>query len=272
MRRRAARGGHNRRVAYRYLFEQMVRRELRQKYKGSALGVFWYLINPLVLMGAYYLMFGVLFKVAGPDQPHHYPLFLLVGLVVWIFFSQAALSSAPSLLDHGALIRKARFPREAIPASVVSVQLVTFLALIALLVPITIAIRGTGLALLALPLVLLCLFGFVLGFALGVSILHAYFRDVAPILSAALLPWFFLSPIFFDPATLPNLSDETGAIFVLEWLNPIAPFIVAVRDIIYGGVLPDASVLIYITVAAVVTLTGGLALFRRMQGELAVVV
>ena len=55
--------GHNRRVAYRYLFEQLVRRELRQKYKGSALGVLWYLINPLVLMGAYYLMFGLIFKL-----------------------------------------------------------------------------------------------------------------------------------------------------------------------------------------------------------------
>jgi len=263
--------GHNRRVAYRYLFEQMVRRELRQKYKGSALGVLWYLINPLVLMGAYYLMFGVLFKVTG-HQPQHYPLFLLVGLIVWIFFSQALLSSAPSLLDQGALIRKARFPRETIPASVVSVQLVTFLALIVLLIPITIAIRGTGPALLALPLILLCLFAFVLGLALAVSVLHAYFRDVAPILSAALLPWFFLSPIFFDPATLPKLSDETTLIFILEWLNPIAPFIVAVRDVIYGGVMPSASVLVYIAAAAVLAMAGGLSLFRRMQGELAVVV
>jgi lipopolysaccharide transport system permease protein len=259
-------------VAHRYLFEQMVRRELRQKYKGSALGVLWYLINPLVLMGAYYLMFGVLFKVAGPDQPQHYPLFLLVGLVVWIFFSQAVLSSAPSLLDHGALVRKARFPRETIPASVVTVQLVTFLALLALLTPVTIAIRGTGAGLLVLPLVLICLFAFVLGFALAVSVLHAYFRDVAPILSAALLPWFFLSPIFFDPTTADRFSEHTDVVFVLEWVNPVAPFIVAVRDVVYGGTVPGMDVLGYIVVAATLVLGGGLALFRRMQGELAVVV
>jgi ABC-type polysaccharide/polyol phosphate export permease len=80
-------------VAYRYLFEQLVRRELRQKYKGSALGVAWYLINPLVLMGAYYLMFGLIFKL---DTIEDYPLFLMVGLVVWIFFSQSVLSAAPS--------------------------------------------------------------------------------------------------------------------------------------------------------------------------------
>ena len=257
-------------MAYRYLFEQMVRRELRQKYKGSALGVLWYLINPLVLMAAYYLMFGVIFEVGGQQ---HYPLFLLVGLIVWIFFSQAVMSAAPSLLEQGALVRKARFPRETIPASVVTVQLVTFVALIALLTPITIAIRGTlDVALVLLPLVLACLFAFVLGLALAVSILHAYFRDVAPILSAALLPWFFLSPIFFDPADLPRFSDEQALLFVLEWVNPVAPFIVAVRDVIYGGVVPEASVLAYVAVAGALALAGGLALFRRMQGELAVVV
>jgi ABC-type polysaccharide/polyol phosphate export permease len=183
------------------------------------------------------------------------------------------MSAAPSLLEQGALVRKARFPRETIPASVVTVQLVTFVALIALLTPITIAIRGTlDVALVLLPLVLACLFAFVLGLALAVSILHAYFRDVAPILSAALLPWFFLSPIFFDPADLPRFSDEQALLFVLEWVNPVAPFIVAVRDVIYGGVVPEASVLAYVAVAGTLALAGGLALFRRMQGELAVVV
>ena len=233
-------------MAYRYLFEQMVRRELRQKYRGSALGVLWYLINPLVLMGAYYLMFGVIFDQASePD----YPLFLLVGLVVWVFFNQAVVSAAPSLLDQGALVRKARFPREIIPASVVTVQLVTFLALLALLAPVTIAIRGTlDVALLLLPLVLACLFAFILGFALAVSILHAYFRDVAPILSAALLPWFFVSPIFFRPE---SITEQATARFVLEWVNPVAPFIGAVRDVIYGGIVPGG---------------GGARLRRRRRG------
>ncbi|HWC25451.1 MAG TPA: ABC transporter permease [Solirubrobacteraceae bacterium] len=254
-------------MAYRYLFEQMVRRELRQKYRGSALGVLWYLINPLVLMGAYYLMFGVIFD--QPSEPD-YALFLLVGLVVWVFFNQALVSAAPSLLDQGALIRKARFPREIIPASVVTVQLVTFLALLALLAPITIAIRGTvDAALLVLPLVLACLFAFVLGFALAVSILHAYFRDVAPILSAALLPWFFVSPIFFRPE---SITQQETARFVLEWVNPIAPFIAAVRDVLYGGVVPAAPELAYVLLAAALALLGGHALFRRLQGELAVVV
>src|SRR4051794_19294158 len=102
----------------------MVRRELRQKYKGSALGVLWYLVNPLVLVAAYTLMFGVILDAFPGIQAS--PLFLLVGIVVWAFFSGSLLAAAPSLLDQSALTRKVRFPREPIPASVVTVQFVTF--------------------------------------------------------------------------------------------------------------------------------------------------
>ncbi len=252
---------------YRYLFEQMVRRELRQKYQGSALGVAWYIVNPLVLMGAYYLMFGVIFQVADHDD---YPLFLMVGLVVWIFFSQALLSSAPSLLDQGALIRKAPFPRETIPAAVVTVQAVTFLVVLVLVSVVTIAIRGSlSPALLLLPVVLVALYGFVLGLGLIVSVLHAHFRDVAPILSAALLPWFFLSPIFFAP---DDITDKAAARFAMEWVNPIAPFIEAIRSVLYAGDAPSLVALAYVVVAAALALLAGRALFSRLQAELAVIV
>ena len=149
----------------RFLFEQLVRRELRQKYQGSVLGLAWYLINPLVLMAAYWFLFGVVLKVFEvPD----YPLFLLCGLVVWIFFSQALTAASTSLLDQGALIRKARFPREAIPASVVAVQLVTFLALLVLVAVVCVVLRGTlDVALLVLPVVLAALAAFALGLGAG---------------------------------------------------------------------------------------------------------
>ena len=252
---------------HRYLFEQLVRRELRQKYQGSALGVAWYVVNPLVLMGAYYLMFGVLFKLA----PHaDYPLFLMVGLVVWIFFSQSLLGAAPSLLDQGSLIRKAPFPRETIPGAVVTVQGVTFVAVLALVAVLTLVVRGTlAPALLLLPVVLAALYAFVLGLALVVSVLHAYFRDVAPILSAALLPWFFVSPIFYEPA---DITHREAARFAMQWLNPVAPFIEAIRRVLYDGAVPSAATLAYVLVAGAVALLGGRALFGRLQGELAVVV
>jgi len=256
-------------LRYRFLFEQLVRRELRQKYKGSALGVAWYLVNPLVLMGAYWLMFGKLLPgVAQPD----YPLFLMVGLLVWLFFSQSLIGAAESLIVHASLVSRIRFPREAIPASVVTVQLVTFLIVLGLLTPIELAVRGTlEPALLLLPALVVCLYAFVLGLALVVAVLHAYYRDVEPILAAALLPWFFLTPIFFDADKLPGLGNAHWAGDLLQWANPVAPFVTATRDVLYAGSVPSAATLLYVLAAAALALAGGSALFRRLQGELAVV-
>ena len=256
-------------LRYRYLFEQMVRRELRQKYKGSALGVLWYLVNPLVLMGAYALVFSVLLRVA--DVPD-YPLFLLVGLIVWVFFAQALLAAAPSLVQNAALVRKVRFPREAIPASVATVQMVTFLVMLAIATPVALAVRGTlePELLLLVPVVAL-LFCFVLGLSLVVSVLHAHYRDVEPVLGAALLPWFFITPIFLRVEDLPGVADRQWLANLLQWANPIAPFVDAVRQVLYAGTAPGPGHLIYIALAGILALGGGILLFRRMARDLAVV-
>ena len=256
---------------YRFLFEQMVRRELRQKYKGSALGVLWYLINPIVLMGAYALVFSVLLKVTGGIE--HYPLFLISGLIVWVFFAQALLAAAPSLVQNGALVRKVRFPRETIPASVAVVQLATFLVMLVLLLPIALIVRDSlDPALLALPVVVLLLFAFVLGLSLAISVLHAHFRDVEPVVAAALLPWFFITPIFLRVEDLPGVRDRQWLSDLIEWANPIAPFVDAVREVLYAGVAPSLGHFGYLAAVGLGALAIGALVFRRMQRDLAVVV
>src|SRR3954469_1799705 len=248
----------------------MVRRELRQRYKGSALGVVWYLVNPLVLMGAYTLMFGVILDAFPAIED--YPLFLLVGIVVWTFFSGSLLAAAPSLLDQSALIRKVRFPREAIPDSVCTVQFITFVVILALLTPVALLVRGSASpALLLLPVILAALYALALGGALIVAVLHAYFRDIAPILAAALLPWFFITPIFYQPQDTPGVADHPFVGDLLTWANPIAPFIQAVRDVLYSGTAPALDTFAYTIVAGLIVLAAGKLLFARMQGELAVV-
>ena len=256
-------------LRYRFLFEQMVRRELRQKYKGSALGVLWYLVNPLVLMGAYALVFSVLLDVADiPD----YPLFLLAGLIVWVFFAQAMLAAAPSLVLNAPLVRKVRFPRQTIPASVAAVQLVTFLAMLALLLPVTLAVRGSlDASLLLLPLLVAFLFCFVLGLSLAVSALHAHYRDVEPVLSAGLLPWFFVTPIFLPVDKLPGIEADSTVGELLRWANPVAPFVDAVRDVVYAGAAPSGAELAYVALAGTLALALGVFVFRRLERDLAVV-
>ncbi len=247
----------------------MVRRELRAKYKGSALGVVWYLVNPLVLMAVYAVMFRYLLRaVTIPD----YPVFLFVGLIVWTFFSQSLLAGATSLVDQASLVSKVRFPRETVPAAVVSVQLVPFLALLVIAVPVSLIVRDSlDVALLLLVPLVACLYAFALGLALVVSVAHAYFRDVQPVLGAALLPWFFVTPIFFRVSDLPGLDGHPTVEWLLTWANPVAPFIEAVRSILYDGTAPSPSILAYVAVATVVALAGGRAVFHRGERELAVV-
>jgi lipopolysaccharide transport system permease protein len=257
-------------VSYRFLFAQLFRRELRQKYKGSALGVLWYVVNPLVLMGAYTLMFGFLFKVQSHKD---YPIFLMVGLVIWTFFQTSVMAAAESLILQGTLVRKARFPREGIPAASVSVQFVTLLAVLVLVVAVAVPIRGSFTPwLLLIPVLVALLYCFVLGCGLIVSVLHAHFRDVMPVLAAALLPWFFLTPIFFAAdRSLGPIKHHPWLGTILNWVNPLAPFIEAVRAILYSGTGPGWGRVLYCAVAAAALLAAGQWLFRRMEGELAVV-
>jgi len=256
-------------LRYRFLFEQMVRRELRQKYKGSALGLLWYLINPIVLMGAYVLVFSVLLRVADiPD----YPLFVVAGMIVWVFFAQAMLAAAPSMEQNAPLVRKVRFPREAIPAATALVQLATFLVMLALLAPVAVAIRGSlEPGLLALPVVVVLLFAFVLGLSRPGSVLHAHYRDVKPVVAAPLLRWFFVTPIFLRVEDIPGVSSRQWLGDLLEWGNPVAPFVSAVRELLYAGAAPSLGHLAYLTVAGLGALALGMLCFRRLGRELAVV-
>jgi ABC-type polysaccharide/polyol phosphate export permease len=256
-------------LRYQYLFSQLVRREFRQKYQGSVLGVLWYFVNPLVIMALYGVMLGPLLRAVNyPD----YPIFILSGLLVWLFFSQSLLGAAVSLVEQSSLVGKVRFPRETVPGAVVAVQLVPLFAMLILLVPLALILRGNASpSLLLLVPLIASVFALTLGLSLMVAVLHAYYRDVQPVLNAALIPLFFASGVLFRIQTLPGLNTHAWAGPLLEWGNPIAPFINAMQDVIYFGRAPSAGVMTYVLAAAVVSLGLGLTLFRRMEGELAVV-
>jgi lipopolysaccharide transport system permease protein len=249
-----------------FLFQQLVQRELRQKYQGSVLGLLWYLVNPLLLLGAYYLMFGVVLK---PGFSHDaYPLFIMTAMVVWLFVQQTLPAAGDSLLAQAALLRKARFPREIIPTAVVTVQALTFGALLGIVAVLTVAFRGTvGFQLLLLPVVVVLLVVLVQGLALAISGLHAHFRDVGPIVGAILVPWFFVTPIFYRPT---DITDQPFARAALEWGNPVAPFAEAVRTILYDGHAPSWEAMLYLVAAAGLAIVVGAAIFRRLQRDLAV--
>lgn len=256
-------------VRYRELFANLFRRDFHAKYKGSVLGIAWSLLNPLVLLGVYLLVFGVLFQ--NRSIPH-YPIYLLAGLACWIFFSVSLQTAARSMIDSAELIRKVRFPRQLVPFSMVATQAVTFAVMVAILVVLSLVFvpgaRTTAWA--AVPLAVVFA-GLVAGLSLLAACVNVLFRDVEHILTAALLPWFFLTPVLWSVASLPQAAQSHVRLLqVLRWGNPIAPPIEAVRDALWSGRLPRLADVVYLVVAAALALVLGALVFRAVDDRIAV--
>jgi homopolymeric O-antigen transport system permease protein len=254
---------------FRELFANLFRRDFQAKYKGSLLGIVWSLLNPLLLLAVYLLVFGVLFP---NTKTVHYPIYLLSGLACWLFFSVSLQSSARSMIDSGELIKKVRFPRQLVPFSMVATQAVTFAVMIAILIVLSFAFvpaaRPYSWASIPLGIVFL---GFVAGLSLLVACLNVLLRDVEHILTAALLPWFFLTPIIWSFTNLPQSAKGHHALLeVLRWGNPVAPPIFAIRDAIWSGHAPRVADVVYLCVAALVALALGALVFRRVDDRIAV--
>jgi ABC-type polysaccharide/polyol phosphate export permease len=254
-------------IRYRELFANLFRRDLQAKYRGSALGVLWTIANPIMLMGVYLLVFGVVWKTRFTTGGH-YPLFLLAGLAVWTFFAAALQSSSRSMLDNANLIRKTRFPRQLVPLSVVGAHLVSFAAmLILLLIVNAIALpRARATELLALPLAVLVV-ALVSGLALAIASLNVLFRDVEFIVAALLVPWFFLTPILYP---LSQVAQHRHVVAVIHWANPLSPAVEAIRAPLFLGTLPRWSDALYLVVASVVSLALGAFVFTRVDDQIAI--
>jgi ABC-type polysaccharide/polyol phosphate export permease len=257
-------------VRYRELFGNLFRRDLQAKYRGSALGVLWTVANPVLLMGVYLLVFGVVWQ-SPFSNGGHYPLFLLCGLAVWTFFAAALQSSTRSMLDNANLIRKTRFPRQLVPLSVVGAHLVSFVVMLALLLVLVAAAlpRARATELLAVPLSVLVV-GLVSGLALVVASLNVLFRDVEFIVAALLVPWFFLTPIIYPLSGVPGAGAHPHLIDAIHWANPLSPAVEAVRAPLFLGRLPAWGDALYLVVACAIALGLGAFVFTRVDDQIAI--
>ncbi len=177
---------------YRELFASLFQRDLRAKYKGSALGLLWTLALPVTLMLVYLVVFSVLLNSRATDVDHYW-LFLLCGLPPWVFFANSLQSSARSLLENASLIRKVRFPRQLVPLSIVATQLVAFAVMTAIVLVLSMIVlpdsRATAWLVIPIGAVIVL---FVSGLSLAVASANAIYRDIeyrrhrAP--AAAVLP------------------------------------------------------------------------------------
>jgi lipopolysaccharide transport system permease protein len=272
--------------SYRELIRNLVLRDLRVRYKGSALGYLWTQLAPLLMMGVFWFVFSFV----QPQQIAMFPVFLIVGLLPWNFCNEAIASGARSVIDNANLIKKVFFPREVLPLVSVFSSLVNYLlslpmmflvmAIVQLLYP---PLRDQGRlfnfapTVAYLPVLIVIQALFLAGVALFFSALAVHFRDFVHLIGIMLQFWFFLTPVVY---ALDVLNISVGGVAlaqVVRWLNPMASLIEFYREVLYGNTvfgsqvptpgLPALTSVLRVLVTALVVLTIGYWFFQRRSGQ-----
>ena len=239
-------------------------RELRSRYKGSALGFWWNFAIPLLQLAVFYLLFGVLLRqrpITGTGE-QNYAVFLFVGLLPWTFFANSLGAGASSIVANGAIVKKVRLPLQLLPAASVLSSLANLLLSFVVLFAV-LAIFGPRHpeGLLYLPLLVLIQIVMNLGFAYLLAAANVFYRDVQHILGILLTAWYFLTPVLFSVAIVADRPTERE----LLYLNPMTAVIVAYQRALLDGLPPEWERLLYSTVVSLAVFALGFWYFRRSK-------
>lgn len=244
--------------AYRYreLIWALAMKELTVRYKRSALGFLWALLNPLLLM----LVYTVVFSTIMVMKIEHYAVFLLSVLIPWTFFAQSMSYAAESIVGNADLIKKIRVPRSVFPIAAVVSNIINFLLSLIPLALIVIVLGHPFYATwLFLPVPLLALTIATIGGTFFFATANVFYRDVTHILQIILQVWFYVTPILYRIDFFPEKY---------RWLFKLNPLIYVMNDFrmsIYVGKLPEAQSVIASFVCAFLALLVGLTLFRKYE-------
>lgn len=261
-------------IAGRELLGNLTLRELRGKYKRTALGWAWSMLNPLSGIVIYAVVFGVLLDVGhpkgNPSLIDNFTLWLSCALLPWNFTNNGVQATLPTLVGSSNLIKKVYFPREYIVASSVLSWLVTFLIELGVL-SVAFGLFAHRLVLAQLPMVLVLVALqalFILGVALMLAALNVYFRDIQHFTGIFMQVWFYLTPIVYS---LADKKDKIGKYHLLGAykLNPMVHFVEAYRNCFYDGRMPGGESLAYIVVSVVASLVIGFTVFGRLEPRFA---
>lgn len=251
--------------AYRELLYFFVWRDLKVRYEQTFIGVAWVIMQPLLTMFAFSLLFGRLAGLPSDGLPH--PIFYFAGLLPWMFFSQSASRATNALVDHQRVITKVYFPRILLPVSAVLAGLVDFaigFVVLAALMP----FYGVSLsaALWTLPIFVLLAIAAALGVGVWLSALHALYRDVRYGVQFLLTFWMFVSPVAYPSSMVPPRWRW------LYGLNPMAGAIDGVRWALGSQSPPDSTLLAASIVAVMLLVAGGVVYFQHVDATVADVV
>jgi ABC-type polysaccharide/polyol phosphate export permease len=259
------------------LTRNLLRRELRSRYKRSVLGWTWSLINPLSSVIIYTLVFSVVFRAEVPEGDPSglktFPLFLLCGLVPWTLFATSVEGATNALVGNASLIKKVYFPREALVFAMTGSAAVTTVVEMTVLSAILLIAGNMVLPWLPVVALLIALeVVLVTGIALLLSVLNVYLRDVQHFVRIGLQLLFYATPIIYALPLVPERKELLGVDVPLRslfLLNPMTRLIESFRDALYHLRFPDPVDLAYVAVWAAVLLWIGMAVFRRFEPRLA---
>ena len=246
---------------YRNMISSLVKRDLKGRYRNSALGFLWNFMNPLFQIIIYFIVFSAL-MIFTMDA---YYVFLPVGMMPWFFFSGSMNEGSKCIVSNSSMVSKMNFPREVIPIKTVLSNFVNFLISYSI-VFVLIAVTGygfNGIALLLLPVIIIIQFFFILGIVFMTSATNVYYRDVSSVIGVLMMGMIWITPImyrsYFDDALLQTIIAY----------NPLTYFMNVYHDILYFKTVPDLFDLGVCTLLAVTVMIIGWLIFVKLQHRFA---
>ena len=244
----------------RALVQVLIGRDLRARYRGTVLGFMWSLVNPLILMAIYVLVFSVYMRMDMDD----YPVFLLSGLLAWYGFAAGLEAATGSVLASAGMIKNSSLPPNVFPLVAVGSQLVHFLLSLPLLVILLILFgRAPSLSIAILPLLIVLQGVLTYGIALILSASACRFRDILHLVPNVLMILFFLTPILYSASMIPERFRA-----LVDW-NPLAHLMQSYQQILYAGQPPALHSVGIVAASALVAWVVGSLYFDRRRPELA---
>ena len=231
-------------VAARELLVNLVRKEVKVKYVSSALGAVWSMMNPVL----YLAVFGLLFTVILQNNIPSFPVYLLSGLLAWNLFSSSTGTAVRSVVDNSTLVKRVYLPREVLPLSSVGAAMVDFALQAVVLLAFMLAFRYdfVGFNLVLLPLALFTVVIFATALSMFVAAMNVRYRDTQHLLYLALTLWLWLTPVIYPSAFV---FDQLGGrsvlgvpVLDLYLANPMVPIILAFQRALYAHPTPIAKV------------------------------